>query len=165
MAGGSVHSTQLRGWLDRMQAGDRTARDELLRAASGRLERLTRRMLQGFPTVRRWADTGDVLQNAVLRLLRSLEAVRPATARDFFHLAAVQIRRELLDQARHFAARREHLRDDAAGAGSPSAVADPADRADRSGDLERWCAFHAAVERLPVAEREVVGLVFYHGWT
>ncbi len=32
-------------------------------------------------------------------------------------------------------------------------------------DLNRWARFHAAVEGLPVEERETVGLVFYHGWT
>jgi RNA polymerase sigma-70 factor (ECF subfamily) len=165
MAEGSVHTTQLRGWLDRMQAGDRAARDELFRAVGGRLERLARQMFKDYPSVQRWAEVDDVLQNAVLRLLRALEAVRPTSTRDFFNLAAVQVRRELVDQARHFAARRERLRDDAPGAGPPSAVVDPADRADLSGDLERWCAFHEAVERLPVEEREVVGLVFYHGWT
>jgi RNA polymerase sigma factor (sigma-70 family) len=31
--------------------------------------------------------------------------------------------------------------------------------------LDLWAAFHAAVEHLPAAEREVVGLAFYHGWT
>ena len=31
--------------------------------------------------------------------------------------------------------------------------------------MQRWCAFHEAVERLPLMEREVVGLKFYHGWT
>jgi RNA polymerase sigma factor (sigma-70 family) len=30
--------------------------------------------------------------------------------------------------------------------------------------LERWCAFHEGVATLPAEEREVVGLVFYHGW-
>jgi RNA polymerase sigma factor (sigma-70 family) len=30
---------------------------------------------------------------------------------------------------------------------------------------ERWSAFHKQVEQLPVEEREVVGLIFYHGWT
>jgi RNA polymerase sigma factor (sigma-70 family) len=34
-----------------------------------------------------------------------------------------------------------------------------------SPDLDLWTAFHEAVERLPAEEREVVGLVFYHGWT
>jgi RNA polymerase sigma factor (sigma-70 family) len=30
--------------------------------------------------------------------------------------------------------------------------------------MERWTAFHEAVERLDATHREVVGLVFYHGW-
>jgi RNA polymerase sigma-70 factor (ECF subfamily) len=35
---------------------------------------------------------------------------------------------------------------------------------DSSGELERWRAFHEAVERLPDHEREVVALRYYHGW-
>jgi RNA polymerase sigma-70 factor (ECF subfamily) len=31
-------------------------------------------------------------------------------------------------------------------------------------DPERWILFHEAVDRLPIEEREVVGLRFYHGW-
>jgi RNA polymerase sigma factor (sigma-70 family) len=31
-------------------------------------------------------------------------------------------------------------------------------------DLEAWCQFHEAVDKLPAAEREVIGLAFYHGW-
>ena len=46
------------------------------------------------------ADTGDVLQNSTIRLLRSLQTMRPATTRDYFNLAAVHIRRELIDLAR-----------------------------------------------------------------
>ncbi len=41
---------------------------------------------------------------------------------------------------------------------------EPADRAD-DGDLEQWCRFHEEVTRLPIEEREVVGLVYYHGWS
>ena len=32
-------------------------------------------------------------------------------------------------------------------------------------DLDRWCQFHQEVEKLPAREREVVGLIYYHGWT
>ena len=32
-------------------------------------------------------------------------------------------------------------------------------------DLDRWCALHEAIEKLPVEEREAFGLAFYHGWT
>jgi RNA polymerase sigma-70 factor (ECF subfamily) len=163
----TLRTTQLHDWLDRLRAGDRAAADELLRAAGARLERLAHHMLQGFPNVRRWADTGDVLQNAVLRLLRTLGAVRPQSARDFVNLAAVHVRRELLDLARHFGGPQ--------GLGAnyatppPVAGADPLaalpDRRDDSAELEAWRQFHEAVERLPAAEREVVGLAFYHGWT
>src|SRR4051794_18945804 len=95
-------STQLHLFLARMQAGDLTARNELFRHMTGRLERLTRKMLHDFPGVRRWAGTDDVLQSALIRLLRTLQAVRPATPRDFLGLAAEQIRRELIDLARHY---------------------------------------------------------------
>src|SRR5438034_9462785 len=92
-----LQPTNLRAWLERIRAGDESARDELLRASCGHLERLARKMLQQYPRVRRWEETGDVLQNALLRLFRALKTVRPDSARAFFGLAAEQIRRELLD--------------------------------------------------------------------
>src|SRR5258707_13793281 len=91
----SAHTTQLHGWLERMRAGDLTAREELLHSLCGRLERLARKMLRRFPKVHRWAETGDVLQNSLLRLLRALEQVQPASMRDFFGLAAEQMGPEL----------------------------------------------------------------------
>src|SRR5262245_54659707 len=98
----TFHTAQLQNCLERLRAGDASARDELVRAAHSRLEHLARRMLRKFANVRRWADTGDVFQGAVLRLLRSLEAVPVADTREFLNLAAAHVRRELLDLARHF---------------------------------------------------------------
>src|SRR5437763_11106175 len=97
-----LRTTELRDLLGRVAAHDSTARDELLRRTAGNLERLTRKMLGAYPSVRRWEETGDVVQNATLRLLRALEAVRPENPRQFFGLAAEQIRRELIDLARHY---------------------------------------------------------------
>jgi RNA polymerase sigma factor (sigma-70 family) len=164
----SLDTTQMRNWLDRMRGGDAAARDDLLRAVCNRLERLARKMLRRFPDIRRWADTGDVLQNALVRLLRALEGVVPDTTRHFFNLAAVQLRRELLDLARHYYGPR------GIGTKHASLPPEPEDGDpcaafvdDKAGveDLERWTAFHEAVEGLPAEEREVVGLAFYHGWT
>jgi RNA polymerase sigma-70 factor (ECF subfamily) len=164
----SFSTRRLQRWLDRLQAGDPSARDELLRQVGGRLERLARKMLRRFPGVRRWAETGDVLQNATLRLLRALQEVRPADTRQFFALAAEQLRRELLDLTRHFfgpqGAGANHA-SQALGKDSRAAAGEPPARAEDSDELERWGAFHEAVEQLPAEEREVVGLVFYHGWT
>src|SRR6516165_9873798 len=77
MTNSSLHTPQLHLWLDRVQAGDRAAREELLQCIAHRVERLARKMLGRFPSVQGWAETGDVMQSAVLRLLRALEEVRP----------------------------------------------------------------------------------------
>src|SRR4029077_21278671 len=92
----------LNALLARAQAGDSAARDDLIRRCSRRLELLTRKMLRDFPAVRRWEETGDVFQNAAVRLVRALNAVTPTSTREFFGLAAEQIRRELVDLARHY---------------------------------------------------------------
>src|SRR2546421_3225469 len=88
--------------LPRAVTGDEAAVDALLRHCGDRLTTLTRRMLGDFQRVRRWVETDDVLQNALLRLLGALRSVRPQTPREFFVLANLQIRRELIDLARHF---------------------------------------------------------------
>jgi RNA polymerase sigma factor (sigma-70 family) len=155
-------TAQIHAKLERMRNGDKAAREELLRGVAARLEKLTRRMLKDYPRVQRWADTGDVQQNAVMRLLRALETITPETTRDFFNLAAVQIRRELIDMARHFSGPRgtapqaPAANDSTTAPAAPLVVQDP--------DLETWAQFHLEVERLATEEREVVSLIYYHGW-
>jgi RNA polymerase sigma-70 factor (ECF subfamily) len=167
MPDSSLHTTQLRRWVQRIRAGDLAAREEMLRAVQDRLERLARKMLRRFPAVRRWEESGDLLQNAVLRLLRALEAVEPTSVRNFFGLAAEQMRRELLDLARRYQSRRICGPSHAAGpddSDSGAAAPDPPAPAEDPEDLEKWAAFHEAVGRFPVEQREVVDLIYYHGW-
>jgi RNA polymerase sigma-70 factor (ECF subfamily) len=160
-ADSSFRTTQLHAYIDRIRAGDREAADALLRQVCGRLEPLARSMLRRFPNVQRWADTGDVLQSALVRLLHTLEAVTPESTRHFINLAAMHIRRELLDLARHY---RRCV--DRPGEGQRGeAPVDVPDLRDAREDLDLWSAFHEQVELLPAEEREVLGLVFYHGWT
>ena len=161
----NVNTVQLNNWVDRMRAGDLTARDDLLRSVCNRMERLARKMLQRFPKVQRWAETGDVLQNSLLRLLRALEHVRPNSVRDFFGLAAEQMRRELLDLSRHFHGPRGMATHHDSQIADDSRNQDPPDPGKAPDELENWTAYHEEVARLPVEEREVVGLIFYHGWT
>ena len=102
MSDATATTTRIQLRLDRLRAGDASARDELLQIACERLTRLARKMLRGYPGVSRWEQTDDVLQNAAVRLCRALEDVRPESVRSFVSLAAVQIRRELIDLARHY---------------------------------------------------------------
>ena len=158
----SFRTSQLLRWLERMRAGDRVAGDELFRHLGGRLERLARQMLRGFPAVRRWEGSGDVLQSASLRLLRSLQEVSPDSTAKFFGLAAQAIRRELLDLKRHYCGPEgigaNHHTD---GRGAPAR--EPVDPAPDHDELEEWCALHRQVEGLPEEERAVVDLHFYQG--
>jgi RNA polymerase sigma-70 factor (ECF subfamily) len=164
----SDSSTQLQLFLARLQAGDETARDELFRHVIGRLERLTRKMLHHFPGVHRWAGTDDVLQSALIRLLRTLEAVRPTTPRDFLGLAAEQIRRELIDLARHYYGPQglgaNHASRGGADGSRDPVLAQPAP-VDEPLTLAAWCEFHEQVRHLPAEEREVVDLLFYQELT
>ena len=159
-------------WLLALQSADAAdaeqAREELFRRSAGRLERLARAMLGDYPRLRGWEQTGDVLQNAVLRLHRSLSEVRPEGPRQFYGLAALMIRRELLDLARrHFgpqgdAARRSesgHATGDS-GERSLDAIAAPESRPPT---VAAWQEFHEAVGRLPAKQREIVHLLWYEG--
>jgi RNA polymerase sigma-70 factor (ECF subfamily) len=161
----SPQTLQIQGWLQRMRAGDPAAPDELLRHVSARLQRLTRQMLKGHPAVRRWVETGDVLQGALVRLLRAVQNVQPSSARDFFALAAQQIRRELIDLARHYYGPRGLGANHATHAAEGSDLRPAHEGADHSepGALAEWCEFHEKIEELPEEQREVVGLLFYQG--
>jgi RNA polymerase sigma-70 factor (ECF subfamily) len=159
------HSTQIQRCIDRLRAGDPRARDELLAHASARLTRLTRKMLRDFPGVHRWEETDDVLQNAVMRLCRALNTVQPDTVADFFRLAAVQIRRELIDLARRYSGARglgAKLTSNSQAGKGRATRSDPPDTTHDPDRLARWTAFHREVEALPAEEREVFDLLWYH---
>jgi len=157
-----LRTTELRDLLGRVAARDRAAREELVRRTAGNLERLTRKLMAGYPTVRRWEQTDDVVQNATVRLLRALEQVSPENLRQFFGLAAEQIRRELIDLARH------HYGPHGVGANHDTRAGSPPDAAEPESAVEGladWQAFHEAVAALPPADREIFGLLYYQDLT
>jgi RNA polymerase sigma-70 factor (ECF subfamily) len=161
----TFHTTLLHQYLDGIRSGDRQACEALARAVLGRLERLSRCMLRHFPTVRPWADTDDVLQGTLIRLLRSLHELRPVSTRDFANLMATHMRRELLDLARRFRRRCDAGVDVQRQEKEELLAEVPSPEVGDAEELELWSAFHERVEQLPAEEREVVGLIFYHGWT
>jgi RNA polymerase sigma-70 factor (ECF subfamily) len=157
---------QLQLLIDKALAGDEAARNALLDHACERLLRLTRKMFHARRDLGRWEQTDDVFQTAMLRLHRALSEVRPESVRHFFNLAALMIRRTLLDVAKHHLGPHgqgtKHHTDRQPADDEGGALHD---RAEQPEDLEGWSAFHAQVEALPDEEREVVGLLFYEQLT
>ncbi|MBX9582944.1 MAG: sigma-70 family RNA polymerase sigma factor [Gemmataceae bacterium] len=151
-----------------LKAGDPAARAQLVNLACDRLRLLTRKMLRDdFDRLRRWEQTDDVFQNAVLRLHRALSEVTPESARHFLNLAALQVRRELLNLAEHYfgpqgPGANHHtdgqpaddqggvLRVVASGSAGPQTAAE-------------WSEFHTLVGKLPDDERGLFHLIWYQG--
>lgn len=158
--------TQLQGLIDLAKKGDEQAKTLLLDHACDRLLKLTRKMFWGYPGLRRWEATDDVFQNSLVRLHRALASVEVESVRHFFNLAAVQIRRELLDLKKHYFGpeggganhHTDHQPSDEAGGVLATKAAEP-------DDLSMWGEFHGQVEALPDEHKEVVNLLFYEGLT
>lgn len=87
--------------LTRLNSGDETAIDDLIAVTQDRLCRLARKLLNQNRALARWETADDVYQNAALRLVRALKEVKPADEADYINLAALQIRREIVDLYRH----------------------------------------------------------------
>ena len=158
--------TQLQNLIELAASGQESARQALLDHACDRLLRLTRKMFHGYPNLRRWEQTDDVFQNSLIRLHRALGEVQVDSVRHFFNLAAVQVRRELLDLAKH------HFGPHGIGANHHT-DGKPADdvggalhgKDDEPKDPAEWTEFHKQVESLPDEEQEVVNLLWYEGLT
>ncbi|MEI8371589.1 MAG: sigma-70 family RNA polymerase sigma factor [Planctomycetota bacterium] len=158
-------TSQTAGWLDLMRSGDSDARRRLIEHACERLRGLARKMLRQYPRVHRWEETDDVFCEAVTRLHRALETVRPELPRDFYNLAATQIRRVLIDMARrYYGPEGIGSHHDTAAVNLKGNAPPKHDRADLSGEpsgLAEWTEFHEHVEALPEEVREVFNLLWY----
>ncbi len=157
---------ELNRLLDRAGAGDANARHELLAFTERRLMRLTRQMLSSYPRLRRWEETDDVFQTAVIRFHKALRDVAPESIEHFFGLAATQVRRTLIDLTRHYFGPQghgaNHASDISGGINEKSAVAQQSPD-DSAVSFEFWNRFHQSAVDLPDEERTVFELIWYGG--
>ena len=138
--------------------------DELIRFSIKRLEMLVRHQLGKEEYIHRWEQTGDVLQNATLRLYRALSEVCPKSKKEYFSLAATMIRREILDLARKYRSQKSDaahhqttsLNDLSNGTIRPW-------EGESTASPDQWLMFHEAVDQLDPDERTLFELRFYQG--
>jgi RNA polymerase sigma-70 factor (ECF subfamily) len=161
------YTTQLGILLEAHRNGDESARGKILEHACERLRLKASSMLRHeFSDVKRWAETADVLQEAMLRLHSALEEKKPENVGQFYGLAFRRIRWELLDLARRFQGSHgighNHETDQP---DAPGRVEHKESQVDEPETVEAWERFHQAVEKLPDDEREVTDWIWYGGLT
>lgn len=154
--------------IRRLQAGEAAARDELISRSYQRLRRLAARILRDFPIVQNRATVSDVLHETFFRLRRALEVVPLTTAVEFYRLAALHMRRQLLDMARSFRRHPESFSllsgTDSQQANGPAYLEPGLSTLDPA-TLQRWQEVHEQIETLPEEERIVFDLLYYHELT
>ena len=159
---GASTNSQLQYCLDPVVFDRPGTLEKLLEISEASLRRLARHRLRDFPNLTRWVQTDDVLQNAMLRLNRSLKELRPQTVRAYFGLAALQIRRELLDLTKSIFGpigfgTLHHT--DAVGSGVKLVADDGISPKEMVGKIDEL------TELLSFEERELVDLLFIHSLT
>jgi RNA polymerase sigma-70 factor (ECF subfamily) len=148
----SQETVLLKRGIEQLNAGDTSVRGELLNIACQRLMRLTSRLRQEFDGLSESKrSTQEVFENASVRLYQALHDTPIKDVRQFYRLAAIQIRRELIELCRH-------CQDLEPGSREAS------DGVERSSveELRHWAQFHDSVDALPQPQREVFELIWYH---
>lgn len=155
--------------LDLLKSGDEQASQQLLEVTMERLRLLSSKILSDIPSIARWEEIDDLLQNSSLRLWKALAKHHPPTPVDYFRLAAATIRRELIDLSRHYFGpqgiganhAKSWLQNSAASCElepMQNSTFDPV-------KLGSWTEFHEYVDKLPEDERILFDLLWYEGLT
>ena len=151
--------TQIDGCLARLRTGDEAAWDDLVTHAFDRLLALCARILgRDLSRPDPLITENAVLSEAYLRLRTAMrnESARPATAAEFFGLAARNIRWQIRDMLRKPAARRE-----GGEIGDGNEPPDGATGLSLSADNdELWVKFWETVDAMAEDERRVFDLLW-----
>jgi RNA polymerase sigma-70 factor (ECF subfamily) len=163
----SSSSTELPNLVRRLRAGDAVALRALASRASDRLRTLGYQLYPNSSDLQCQEESAKAIENAALRLRRTLEAVSPGSLAIFFVLAGREMRRELLALARNVSGLRGVHAADANGRPSTSVGAPWARPLGMETTPEpqrrmRFIELHALIERLPAEDREVFDLLWYY---
>ncbi len=134
--------------VERIRAGDSAARDILVERYFGALHRWARGRLPSAARDR--LDTGDLVQDTVLRALGRLEGFEARETGSFLAYMRQILKNRIRDEVRRLqrSPRQEELDDSLEGDG-PSPV-------DQAIDAETWARYEAALAGLPPRQREGV---------
>jgi RNA polymerase sigma-70 factor (ECF subfamily) len=158
----SASTRFLQSVLQSLANGDDSARVALIQHGLDRFRRLARHMFRPYADLLSLYETDDVLQQALIRLYKTLDEIKPDDVRALFGLMARQIRWVLLDLGRKHAGKAVGLLAASSDSieGADMELEDPAGE---PGGLLEWTHFHETIESLPEDPREMFDLLFYEG--
>jgi RNA polymerase sigma factor (sigma-70 family) len=159
-----MHSSQVSACLKRYHAGDGKATSELFQHCTHRFRLLARKMLHRYPVVRRWEQTDDVLQSAIVRLQKAIEATQITSSTDLARMASTMIRRELIDLSRHYQGRNNL----ASHHHSPFPIdamlsCHPTTSRAMEDNLQLWAQVHNAIQQLADEHQQLFDYLWYQG--
>ena len=154
--------------LDRIRSGDESSVQQLFDVTMERLRKLAKKIGGNIPSIKRFEQTDDLLQNAMVRLWKAFERHHPATPLDYYRLASAIIRRELIDMSRkHFGPRGMGANIAQSAIMNPDGHQSPVDahgdETNEPASLGRWTEFHEYVEKLNEETKTLFDLLWYQG--
>jgi RNA polymerase sigma factor (sigma-70 family) len=154
-------TADVRDLIERLRAGDASARQALLERIHHRLRRIAAATLRKeFPRLRAQHDLDSVVDEAWVQLMKALETTRPATVESFFSLVFLKVHHVLLDMARRHG-RHNHLQQPVVshpGSSGDPGLGDVPDTTHEPSRLAVWTELHREVEKLPETQRLVFNL-------
>ncbi len=159
-------SSEFDDLLRQLEQGDERAKERLIELAQERLRIRVRQMLSRFPAVHRFEDTSDVLQEILIKLHQNLSRLKPRDSKHFLSLAALSIRRTLLNLAQSVRRLPKYETDLGVDYDEIALTLDQIAEIDYDSErLERWTEIHKYIDGLPEARKVLFDLLFYLGMT
>ncbi|MFO0925408.1 MAG: sigma-70 family RNA polymerase sigma factor [Pirellulales bacterium] len=158
----------LQDLLSQLQSGENveTIKKQLVARAYSRLRILAHKMLNSYNRHAIDEETEGLVAEAYLRLDRSLDDLQPETVRQFFGLAALQMRRHLLDKLRSIHGRGQVKRPKVSSLNSNEASSPGLEIAMET-PLTPWSAIDIleALDELDERERDCLTMQHWYGFT
>jgi RNA polymerase sigma factor (sigma-70 family) len=158
-------TADVRDLIDRLRAGDDSARKALLERVAHRLHRIASATLRKeFYRLRAHHDTDSVVSETWMRLEKALKTYHPESPEDFYSFMFLKVRQVLLDMARGQTRHDDRFKPtdfrNEGGSGDSTPV-EPGDSTHDPAGLVFWTEFHEQVGRLPDDQRLVFDFHYF----
>lgn len=161
----SNHSTTLRYWLGRHNAGDPAAMNELLRFSQDRVLEHIRFRFRAYPRLLPYVDSQDVLVAVQVNLAEDFRAAPFSDLMHFLRLTGRLVRHRMVDFVRkyfgpHGPGTHEAPADGGSGSGDPRRT-EPPDPGPSPAEAALRAEVDEVIAGLPAEHRDLFDLLFY----